>query len=118
MQDGLNLHLQPFHPRVFEVDISIFDFGYTHRCQWGCYSKIQNRMSNSGDPEKTERYKQSHLVLHCLQRYMLWSAGLQELRGKKYPFRVGNMSNLLGLPSEKGSTLKGKNLLPLEILSF
>ena len=35
--------------------------------------KIKNRMANSVDPE------QSHLDLHCLCKYMYWSAGLKEL---------------------------------------
>ena len=33
-------------------------------------------MTNSVDPDKMARNEQSHLDLHCLQRYLLWSAGL------------------------------------------
>ena len=33
-------------------------------------------MSNSGDPDETARHEPSHLDLHCLQRYLIWSAGI------------------------------------------
>ena len=36
-------------------------------------------MANIEDPVETVRSKPSHLDLHCLQRYLYWSAGLQEL---------------------------------------
>ena len=35
-------------------------------------------MINSVDPDETARYEPSHLDLHCLQRYLYWSAGLRE----------------------------------------
>ena len=33
-------------------------------------------MANSAYPDGTARYEPSHLDLHCLQRYMYWSAGM------------------------------------------
>ena len=36
-------------------------------------------MENSVDPDEMVHYELSHLNLHYLQRYMLWSAGLKEL---------------------------------------
>ena len=37
-------------------------------------------VANSVEPDETARHEPSHLGLHCLQRYMFWSAGLKELR--------------------------------------
>ena len=34
-------------------------------------------MVNSVDPDEMARYEPSHLDLHCLHRYWLWSAGLK-----------------------------------------
>ena len=39
---------------------------------------LKNRMANSVDPDETARYKPSHLDLHCLHRYLFWSARLKE----------------------------------------
>ena len=43
-------------------------------------SKINtcNRMANIVDPDEMAHYEPSHLDLHCLQRYMFWSAVLKE----------------------------------------
>ena len=41
--------------------------------------KIQYRIANSVDPDETARYEPSHLVLHCLQKYMFRCAGFKEL---------------------------------------
>ena len=49
--------------------------------------KFINRMANSVDPdetahyEPTAHYEQSCLNLHCLQRYLYWSA---DMKGLKY----------------------------------
>ena len=40
---------------------------------------INNRIANSVDPDETFHYKPSHLDLHCLPRYLFWSAGLKGL---------------------------------------
>ena len=40
----------------------------------GCHSK--NQMANNVDPNEMAGYEPSYQVLHCLQRYMFWSAGL------------------------------------------
>ena len=34
-------------------------------------------MANSVDPDETACYEASHLDLHCLQRYLYWSARLK-----------------------------------------
>ena len=44
-------------------------------------SKINNRMTNSVDPDKTAR-NESHLDLHCLERYLCWSVGMKGLNQK------------------------------------
>ena len=41
--------------------------------------KNNNRMANSVDPDEMAHYEPSHLDLHCLQRYMYWSAGIRGL---------------------------------------
>ena len=45
----------------------------------GFQSKINNRMAKSADPDEMARHEASHLDLHCLQRYMYWSAGIEGL---------------------------------------
>ena len=40
------------------------------------------------------------------------------IKGTGYTFRGGNPVKLFCLPSEKGPSLKGKNLLPLGANSF
>ena len=37
-------------------------------------------MRNSVDPDEIARYEPSNLDLHCLQRYLYWSAGIEELK--------------------------------------
>ena len=71
----------------------------------------QKRVLNSLDLDKTAHYKPSHLDLHCLQKYQVWIAELKESRRVDTPSRVITLSKLFLLPFEKGSTLKGKNLL-------
>ena len=34
-------------------------------------------MNNSVDPDETAHYEQSHLDLHCLQKYLIKSTGLK-----------------------------------------
>ena len=36
-------------------------------------------MANSIDPDETARYEPSHLDLHCLQKYQIWSTELKGL---------------------------------------
>ena len=83
-------------------------------------------MANSVDPDETALYEPSHLDLLCLHRYLVWSSGLTGLKAfyiKEIDthLREITLSKLLCLPSEKGSILKGTNLLPcgatLSILS-
>ena len=45
---------------------------------------MNNCMANSVDPDETARYEPSHLDLHCLQRYLYWSAGMKGLKSNTY----------------------------------
>ena len=54
----------------------------------GLSLESKNRMANSEDPDGTARYEPSHLDLHCLHRYLFWSAGLKVLNSKKIYFSV------------------------------
>ena len=38
-------------------------------------------MANSVDPDETAHYELTHLDLHCLQRYLVWSVGLKGSSG-------------------------------------
>ena len=61
------------------MDSSISAFDRIHCCKnWGFQSEINNRIANSIDPDDMAHYELSHLDLHCLQRYMKWSAGLKD----------------------------------------
>ena len=51
-----------------------------------------------------------HVCMHVI-RLILYSGAL---RGKGTPSGQTSLPKLFCLPSEKGSTLKGKNLLPSE----
>ena len=42
--------------------------------------KIKNRMADSVDPDEMAHYEPSHLDLHCLYRYLFWSARLKGLQ--------------------------------------
>ena len=48
---------------------SISQFGHIYCCKYGFQSKVNSRIANSVDPDETARHKQSHLGVHCLQRY-------------------------------------------------
>ena len=61
------------------MDSSISESGHS-LLQIGFQSKINNRMVNSVDPDEMAPYEPSHLDLHCLQRYLYWSAGMEGLR--------------------------------------
>ena len=62
------------------MDSSMFEFGHIHCCKYVFQTKIKNRMANSVDPDEMACYKPSYLDLLCLQRYMLWFAGLKGLK--------------------------------------
>ena len=53
----------------------ILELRLAHR--YGFQSKTKSRMANSVDPDETARDEPSHLDIHCLHRYLLWSAGLK-----------------------------------------
>ena len=42
--------------------------------------KNQNRIANSVDPDEMAHDKPSHQDLHCLHSYLVWPAGLKELK--------------------------------------
>ena len=75
-----------FEPRVSKVDSSIFDF-VRQLLQIRIQVKTRNKnkikkktqkTANGEDPDETEP---SYLELHCLHRYLHWSAGLKALKG-------------------------------------
>ena len=37
-------------------------------------------MANSADTDETARYEPSHQDLHCLHRYMFWSASAERFK--------------------------------------
>ena len=37
-------------------------------------------MANSVDPDEMAHYEPSHQDLHCLHKYLFWSAGMEGLR--------------------------------------
>ena len=45
-------------------------------------------MANSVDPDEMAHYEPSHLDLHCLQRYLCWSAGMKEVSPLYYNITV------------------------------
>ena len=58
---------EPFHPRVSEVDSSIFESGQSSFSKSRILVKNQSSMANSLDPDETAHYEPSHQTLHCLQ---------------------------------------------------
>ena len=53
-----------------------FVLGFGHVDVNGFLTEIK-RMVHSIDPNETIRDEASHLNLHCLHRYLIWSAGLR-----------------------------------------
>ena len=45
----------------------------------GCKYKIEKRMAKSVYPDETTHYQPFHWDFHCLQRYLVLSAGLKWL---------------------------------------
>ena len=62
------------------MESSISEFGQHSLLQIGVSDRINNIMANSVDPDETARHEPSHLDLHCLHRYLSWSAGLNGLK--------------------------------------
>ena len=72
-------------------------------------------------------YEASHLDLRCLHEYLVLVYGIlrvnccyilsktagESFKGNGYIFMGGNSVKTNGVPSEMGSALKGKNLLPI-----
>ena len=56
---------------------------------------INNRMANSVDLNETAHEEPSHLDLHCLHRYLCWSARLKGLNRTKLTIRAGWSKPLL-----------------------
>ena len=44
-------------------------------------------MANSVDLDETARHESSHLDLHCLQKYLYWTAGMKGLTSIHYPIQ-------------------------------
>ena len=49
----------------------------------GCHLKVKARNANRLDPDETAHYEPSQLDLHCLQRYIIWSTMLKELKTRR-----------------------------------
>ena len=60
------------------MDFSFTDWTFPF-LQIGMSVKNQNRMTNSVDPDEMAHHEPSHQDLHYLQRYLVWSSGLQGL---------------------------------------
>ena len=58
------------------MDSSISEFVHIQLANWG----FSSRMTNSVDPGETAHDEPFHLDLHCLQRYLFWSAGMKGLK--------------------------------------
>ena len=55
------------------MDSSILEFGHIHLCKLGFQSEINNGKANSADPDETAHNEPSHLDLHYLHRFAVWS---------------------------------------------
>ena len=58
---------------------SISECGRIHYCIEGFQSNINNEAVNCVDSDEMARYEPSHLNLHCLHWYLVWSAGIKGL---------------------------------------
>ena len=58
------------------MDSSIFEFGQVHHCKQGLSQKQELDGKN---PDEMAHDESSHLDLHCLHRYVFWSARLKWL---------------------------------------
>ena len=56
---------------------------YLNLFQIYVYIKPKNKMANSTDSDEMAPDEPSHQDLHCLQRYLFWSAMLEELNQSK-----------------------------------
>ena len=54
--------------------------------QEGFQSKIKNGMANSVDTDEMAHYEPFHQDLHCLHRYLFWSARLKGLNSTFYGY--------------------------------
>ena len=73
-------------------------------------------MANSVDPDETARYKPSHLNLHCLHRYLFWSAGLKGFKSLLFSFLM-SFSLLKGFVTELVSVYVNKECLQISQLA-
>ena len=58
------------------MDPSFTEYGRSNSWKLEIQSIIQNIMANIVDLDETPRDESSHLDIHCLQRYLFWSAGM------------------------------------------
>ena len=75
----------PFIPEFLEWTVLSLNFDMSTDA---CQSKIKNIMANSVDPDEMAHYEPSHLELHCLQRYLLWSARLKGFKTSSAVYRL------------------------------
>ena len=69
----------PFIPE-FLWTLSSLNFHMTIDIKWWFQSKIENIMANSVGHDETARNEPSHQDLHCLHRYLFWSARLNGVK--------------------------------------
>ena len=72
--------IKTFQPWMFEIKSFISAFRHIHCCQKGDIFKSSTNIANSLDSDETAHCDPSHLDLHCMQNYLLWSTGLNGLR--------------------------------------
>ena len=63
---------------VSAVDLSVLEYRHVNDSN-GFQSKIKYSVNGKQCSSDTAHYESSHLDLHCLQRYLYWSAELEEL---------------------------------------
>ena len=61
------------------MDSYISEFRHIYYYKLEVQLQINNRMTNSDDPDEKASYDSSHLNLHCLLPYMYWYVGMKVL---------------------------------------
>ena len=59
------------------MDSSILEFEHVHCLKKGFQFKVKNRMASNVDPDEMAHHEPSHLDLHCLHKFLSWSAWLK-----------------------------------------
>ena len=89
-------YINPFTPELLKWIVPSLYLGMSFIAN-GVSVKNKNRMENGIDPDEIAHYESSHLDLHCLQRYLVWSAELKGLTECEVHFIIwGNNSACYG----------------------